>query len=249
MKKLLFVCDEDHYPQGGFEWIRQLHQQEPCVIKGLFFTAAAHDPAAGAGRFIRQCGDNAIQCYTVEKSHAEWQKTFWEQETRYADLLVFSQDLLYAGAATAQPNERMQDLLRWATCPVIAVPEDAPPPEHIIAAYDGSSQSMEALKTFCTLFPWSKDIPAQIVYIKDEPSDSIPQLELLTEYAHVHFTSVKILKLRWDSDKHFNTWVGCFRNPLLVTGAFGRSALSTTLRGSFIQKIIGHHLAPVFVAR
>lgn len=270
MKKILFVCDEDHYPHGGFEFIKHLHQQVPCVIKGLFFTAAAQDgelalphpeavsghPAAaiqykGAGpeRLINQCRNNGIQYYIVEKNHTAWQKAFWEQETRYADLLLFSQELLYADTAAAQPNARMQDLLRWATCPVIAVPEEVHPPEHLIVAYDGSDQSMQALKTFCNMFPGYKELPAQIVYIKDESDDSIPQLGLLTEYAHAHFKGVKILKLRWDSDKHFGTWIGCFKNPLLITGAFGRSALSTSLRGSFVKKIIDHHLAPVFVAR
>ncbi|MBO9595964.1 MAG: hypothetical protein J7599_23885 [Niabella sp.] len=264
MKKILFVCDENHYPQGAFEWIRELRRQEHLFVKGLFFnapaiTTAARHPAAGKGhrsrfsngepaRFIDQCRSCDISFQTVEKNNTEWQKDFWERESRYADLLIFSQELLYAGTTENQPNGYMQQLLRWANCPVLAVSENTGAPEHLLVAYDGSPQSMHALKQCCLLFPQYRELPVRIAYVKEEDSDHIPQLQLLTEYAQVHFTDVKILKLRWDSDKHFSTWVECFRNPLLVTGAFGRSALSTSFKESFVTKIITDHVAPVFIA-
>ncbi|MCD2421588.1 universal stress protein [Niabella pedocola] len=264
MKKILFVCDEHHYPQGAFEWIRELRKQEHLSVKGLFFkapaiTTATRHPAAGkedlphfsnqdTAQFMDQCRNSDISSHTVEKSNTEWQKAFWKHESRYADLLIFSQALLYAGTAAHQPNGYMQQLLRWANCPVLAVPENTGAPEQLLVAYDGSPQSMHALKQCCLLFPQYGQLPVRIAYVKEEDSDHIPQLQLLTEYAHAHFTDVKILKLHWDSDKHFSTWVECFRNPLLITGAFGRSALSTSFKESFVTKIITDHVAPVFIA-
>lgn len=264
MKKILLVWDENHYPQGAFEWIRELHKQESLFVKGLFFTAsdtapAARHPASGEEndlrfsirepeRFVIQCRSANISFNAVEKSKTEWQKAFWEQESRYADFLIFSQELLYADTAGSQPNSYMQQLFRWANCPVLAIPEKTIAPEHLLVAYDGSPQSMRALKQCCLLFPQYRELPVRIAYVKEEDSDSIPQLQLLTEYAHAHFTDVKILKLHWDSDKHFSTWIGCFRNPLLITGAFGRSALSTSFKESFVTKTITDHVAPVFIA-
>ncbi|MCF3108302.1 universal stress protein [Niabella sp. CC-SYL272] len=261
MKKILFVCDENHYPQGAFEWIKALRKQEAIQVKGLFFTAAGsiteHRPEAGGAPdfhsrepklFMDQCGSCDIPSQAIEKTKSDWQKSFWEQESRYADLLLFSQELLYAGISGNQPNSYMQQLLRWAACPVLAIPENTVATEHLLVAYDGSPQSIHALKQCCLLFPQYRELPVRIAYVKEEDSDSIPQLQLLTEYALAHFTNVRILKLHWDSEKHFSTWVECFRNPLLVTGAFGRSALSASFRESFITSIIRGHVAPVFIA-
>ncbi|WP_300601272.1 universal stress protein [Niabella sp.] len=264
MKKILFVCDENHYSPAAFEWIKALRKQEPLLVKGLFFKTGnvpgSMHPAAGDAEntlgfssrdpehFIDQCQKHGISFYAVEKNKIDWQKAFWEEETRYADLLIFSQDLLYAGTNGSQPNSYMQQLLRWAVCPVISVPDNAVPPEHLLVAYDGSAQSMQALKQCCLLFPHYRELPVRIAYVKEEDSNNIPGVQLLTEYAEAHFTNVKIQKLHWDSDKHFSTWVGCFRNPLLISGAFGRSALSTAFKESFVTKIIADHVAPVFMA-
>ncbi|MBZ4191319.1 hypothetical protein [Niabella beijingensis] len=255
MKKILFVCNTQHYPHGAFEFIKQLRQQESLFVKGIFFTPATPSGTAplpednSPERFVNQCKSHDIDYRVVEKNDDAWSRSFWVRETHYADLLVFSQELLYAGADKVQPNAYMQELLHWTGCPAIAVRENGHPPEQLIAAYDGTRQSIEALRSFCTLFPQYKKLPAQIIYVKDEPSNRIPHRQLLEEYAAAHFATLKILKLHWSSKKHFTTWIECFKNPLLIAGAYGRPALSVAFRNSFVETTIRNQLATVFIAR
>ena len=39
MKKILFLCDGDNFPQGAFRFIQQLRDTEAIYAKGLFFTS------------------------------------------------------------------------------------------------------------------------------------------------------------------------------------------------------------------
>lgn len=190
MKKILFVCDGENYSYGSFEFIKLIHLHEPVYVKGLFFptmkkASLSYDSYApgvydellesrqeaerkGIEQFINQCKTHNIQCLEVKKDAASWNKDFWEKETRYADLMVISQELLGANLNSLQPNTHMLELLRWADCPVLTVPETALPPEHIIGATDGSAESMHALTQFCKMFPQYSALPAKFVYVKNE---------------------------------------------------------------------------------
>ena len=38
MKKILLLCDGDHFPAGAVRLIRQMRENEPIYVKGMFFT-------------------------------------------------------------------------------------------------------------------------------------------------------------------------------------------------------------------
>src|SRR5664279_525074 len=38
MKKILLLCDGDHFPSGAVRFIRQMRESEPIYVKGIFFT-------------------------------------------------------------------------------------------------------------------------------------------------------------------------------------------------------------------
>lgn len=37
MKKILLLCDGDNFPKGAFRFIKNIREEEPVLVKGLFF--------------------------------------------------------------------------------------------------------------------------------------------------------------------------------------------------------------------
>ncbi|MCF3107634.1 hypothetical protein LL912_02465 [Niabella sp. CC-SYL272] len=271
MKKILFVCDGDNYSHEAFEFIKLIQQHESVLAKGIFFStieitelryasypldinnelpdAENGIPPQVTERFVNQCKANHIQYLVDEKTAADWNREFWEKESRFADLMIVSQKMLCANIEAKQPNMYMLELLRWTDCPVLTVPEKKISVEQIIGAYDGSEECMHALTAFCKIFPQYSHLPASFVYIKDENSDAIPDLALLEEYVNAHFKNVEIKKLHWEHKQLFTTWVECHKNSVIIAGSFGRSAVSNFFQKSFAEQAIQEQVAPIFLAR
>ncbi len=269
MKKILFVCDGDNFSNGAIEFIKQLRDNEPLSVKGLFFEPidfqelipVSFIPIAepyvklkkeekklvkkSMEKFVNACESNNINFHADENKEVD--KDLLIKESRFADLLVMSEELFCSNLTDRQPNIFMKEILQSAECPVIVVPENFNRLVRIVVAYDGKKESMLALKQFCNLLPQFTDLPTEFVYIKDEESDEIPDEGLLKEYVKAHFNSTSVFKLHFDAKKYFATWAEMRKNMLLVAGSFGRPALSSLLHSSFAGQIISDHKMPVFI--
>ena len=123
-------------------------------------------------------------------------------------------------------------------------PQEGP----IIVAFDGKKESVFALKQFSNLFPEYDELPIEFVYIKDEETDDVPDMDLLKEYTNAHYDASNITKLHFHPGKSFNAWLKNKKNTLLISGSFSRSGASMLLRRSFVEKIIKNNTGPVFIA-
>ena len=272
MKKIVFLCDGDNFSQGAFELIKSINENEPVLVKGIFFAPinfqqlinVSYIPIAkpfneleekekkrvvdSMQKFIDQCLLNNIR-YTLSEEEEGWDKDLIIKETLYADSVVISEELFCSDIMSYQPNVYMKELLHSAECPILVVPENYAPPERIVVAYDGKKESILALKQFCYLFPHFTELPTEFVYIKNEKNNEIPQADLLKEYAKAHFSSSGIEKLHYEAKEYFSNWVvSKKKNILLVTGSYGRSAVSDLMHRSFAEQIIHDHKIPIFIA-
>jgi hypothetical protein len=271
MKKILFLCDGDNFSEASFELIKQLSVQETISVKGLFFTPIEVDQLAtmdfipiaepyarlkekekiliqkSQQRFVQAC-DNAGLRHQVHSYTNEWSREIVEKESRYADLVVISGELFYRDTPDRQPNYFMEETLRLAECPAIVVPENFRAIERVAIAYDGKKESMFALRQFANLFPNLMELPADIVHIRNDEDEEIPDRDLLLEYTKAHFEAQYTSKLHFNPKKNFASWLDDKKNVLLVTGSFSRSAFSNLLRASFTKEIISRHSCPIFIA-
>jgi hypothetical protein len=271
MKKILFLCDGDNFPKGAFEFIKKLSGTESLVIKGLFFTPIDIAQLAPAGylplaeplakfrelekevvkksqaHFNQECEAFGLR-HQVHSYTTEWNSEILEKESRYADLAVISEELFCCDALDKQPNYFMEETLRMAECPVIVVPENFHAIERIAIAYDGKKESMFALKQFANLFPDLLELPTEIVNIKDDKTDEIPDRDLLSEYTSAHFEAQYTSKLHFDPKKYFSSWLENKKNIFLVTGSFARSSFSNMFKESFAKEVISKHTCPIFIA-
>ena len=268
---MLFVCDGDHFPEGAFKFIKSLQGIEPVSLKGMFFTGIALQQLISPGytafaapfvrlreeekqslikskaRFVDQCVSYGIR-YNIEEYEDGWDKDQFIKETRFADLAVISEQLFCKEILDDQPNTLMEEALRIAECPVMIIPEAFSSVDRIVVAYDGKKESAFALKQFTHLFTQYDELPIELVYVKDDESNEVPDMHLLKEYTNAHFDAGNITKLHFHADGSFSKWLEGKRDTLLVAGSFSRSGASMLFKPSFVNPIIKKSSIPVFIA-
>jgi hypothetical protein len=271
MKQLLIIGAGHQFPKGPFAFLRSIQEKERVHARGLFFRPVDYSALAAAGAsnnivpfmelednekelianhkalFARQCEQAHIP-YSLHDNDSEWNKHLLVKESRFADLILISGDNFYAETDNNQPNPYLREALLHAECPVLVIPEDFTGIQHLFMAYDGSRESIYAIKQFCNLFPSLIDLPTEILYIHRDAGNHIPDLENLQQFTRLKFECMSFSKLQFNAAEYFATWISEKKNVLLVSGSFGRSPLSYIGKQSFAEDIIHDHRLPIFIA-
>jgi len=271
MKKIIFACDGNNFPKAAFEFVKELQKTEPLLLTGtflqsihfvemlpgLFATFAGHTTAFMEEEkvefkntihlFEEMCQRNGIE-YRVHEDSNNWGMDDLLKETRFADLMVMSEELFCTNINMTEPNSFMQRAIHKSECPVMLFPEIYKPLKKIVFAYDGKKESLFALKQFCNLFPQYSHLETKIVYSKPGHDDELPDMMYIEEYAGRHFSNLQFEKLSFNGRKYFADWAKEENDILIISGAYGRSGLSTAINKSFVEKLIEEHHVPVFIA-
>jgi hypothetical protein len=195
-------------------------------------------------RFEKLCKDNNIN-YVVHKDFYDFALSGLKKESRFADLLILGSEVFYRQMAS---TEYLNDALNNVACPVLLVPEKFDFPESIILAYDGSEDSVFAIKQFAYLFPELTTRQTLLVYANEDAEKGFPDKIQIEELVSRHFSNLTFFRLNLNPKKYFSEWVAEKKSAMLVSGSYGRSGLSLLFRKSFINDIINDHCVPVFIA-
>jgi hypothetical protein len=271
MKKILMLCDGDNFPSGAVQFIKNMREQGPLYVKGLFITPVditemipvGFMPVSGPyvklkeeeRQLVKKSQDKFVDAfknigikYEIHPQIGEWNHNLFVRESRFADLVVISEELFCSSSMESQPNYFMVEALRASECPVVVVPENFKSIERLAFAYDGGKECMHAIKQFVYLFPELADLPTHFVHIKEEEADEIPEKGLLGEYTYSHFEAQYTSKLHFDPKRYLTSWLENKKNVFLVSGSFSRSAVSNTFKKSFVEHVIEEHTCPLFIA-
>jgi nucleotide-binding universal stress UspA family protein len=272
MKKILLAFDGTHFSEGAFEFARRMNESSPILVTGVFlpqvdyanvwsyaggtagnlFIPLLEDEEAGAvqkniAMFESLCQKNNID-YRVHKKFLDFALPGLKKETRYADLLIIGSESFYENLGINQPNESLKDALHASECPVLVVPEKFQFPESNVLTFNGSDDSVYAIKQFTYLFPELCRNTTLLVYAKEESGEELPDELYIEELAARHFPDLTLIKLPLDPKQYFNTWVTDRKGAILISGAFSRSVFSQMFKKSFITDVIRDHKLPVFIA-
>jgi hypothetical protein len=272
MKKILLACDGINFPEGAFEFVRQLNKFSPIFLTGIFmpqvsfaslwsYSSAMAGPEVGylldseddekikqnISLFESLCQDNSI-AYGVHKDYNDLAIPEIHRESRFADLLILSGEKFYQDILAAESFHYLTEAIKDAECPVMVLPEKCSFPSENIIAYDGSASAVYALKQFGYLFPELAKLKTTILFLDDDGTADIPHQKLLSELVQQHYADPYFAKLSGYTEHDFTTWLTEKKGVLLVAGAFGRSSVSQMFHKSFLSDVIAAHMLPVFVA-
>ena len=269
MKKIIIAFDGTHFSEGAFEFAHKLNELRPILLAGIFLPqtdianvwsyAPADDDSMplieseeaavveqNIERFKKLCKRHAIECM-VHKYPFDFLFPELGRESRYADVLILGSELFYQDMGRGITGDYLKSALHNVKCPVIIVPEKFAFPKNIILAYDGTDDSIYAIKQFAYLFPELTSLQTLLVYANDN-GGSVPEKLLIKELAGRHFRNLTIMTLDLNPKKYFASWVEAKQSPILVSGSYGRSGFSLLFRRSFVKEIIADHTLPVFIA-
>jgi hypothetical protein len=275
MKKVLLAFDGSNFSEGAFEFARRLNDFEPILVTGVFMPQVdyanlwSYASAANVGinsafiplseeedadlveknilHFEELCQKNGI-AYRVHESLFDFALPELKKESRFADLVVLSGELFYKGILESNQVSYLKDAIHATESPVLIVPEKYEFPTTNVLAYDGSGESVYALKQFAYLFPELATNPTLLVYAEDDEDKEFPSKQHIIELATQHYTDLTFYKLELNPRKFFNTWIRDKKGSILISGALSRSAFSQLFKKSFVSDIIADHKVPVFIA-
>jgi nucleotide-binding universal stress UspA family protein len=271
MKKVIIAFDGSNFSEAAFEFARTLNELKPLLLTGVFLPQAdlfnSWSYADGIGGlyvpltesresdlvktsielFEKRCQGNGID-FRVHDDFYDFAIPELKKESRYADLLIIGSEKFYENAGGHSPNQYLKFALQDVQCPVLLVPEKFEFPENIILAYDGSEDSVFAIKQFAYLFPELSKKESFLLYVSEDPDDDFPDKIQMEELAARHFKNLTLWKLDINPNKHLRKWLSDKSTSLLVSGSYGRSGISQLFSRSFMKDVIADHRLPVFIA-
>jgi hypothetical protein len=271
MIQVLVVIAGHQLPQGPLSFLHAMQENDRVHAKGLFFFPADVSAlaAASAGNnivpimqledseketmannktlFARKCEQHFIP-FTIHENDKAWDRNLLIKESRFADLILISGELFYAGIHQSQPNQYLHQVLHNAECPVLVVPENFSSIRQVLMAYDGSPESLYAIKQFCYLFPALIDLPTEVIYVSENAGIPIPDIERIKQFTRLKLDAMSFDNLTFNASECFSTWISEKKDVLLVSGSFSRSAFSYLAKRSFTADMIRDHKMPVFIA-
>ncbi|HVX26704.1 MAG TPA: hypothetical protein VHB70_10200 [Parafilimonas sp.] len=273
MKKILLAVAENKLPEAAFDFICHLNETNPVLLTGVFLRELVYslEPALGyyggmgmpvysseTEALMREDVDKQINWFTAacQKNNIEYRVHDdtdnliiheLKKESRFADLLIISEDAFYHLTDAAEPGEYLKSILHVAECPVLIVPEKFEYPENVIFAYDGSESSVYALKQFSYVLNELCNKEAMVAYEGSEEGRSMPDEILIHELAARHFSALNFVRLDKDLFR-LSAWVKAQRSPMLIAGSYGRAGFSEVFKKSFVDNILKEHKLPVFIA-
>jgi hypothetical protein len=138
-------------------------------------------------------------------------------QTRYADLLVLSQETYLASVAGPHPLP-VSKVLEACSCPVFVLPSQPADLEQVVMTFDGSARAMGGIKQFTYLLDGlAQKLPITILSTYNHNTE-LPASEekLFIEYLKQHFSNVALHRLTEGSEHTLLSAVGLNERALVV---------------------------------
>ena len=171
------------------------------------------------------------------------------KEANFADLIYIGIKTFFHFETSSKPGETIMRILKHASCPVAAIPENIEFPENVIVALDYSKESARGLREFVDLYE-DKDIFSNVdFYLVSAGSKA--------EFEPLHTRALRYLKA------HGLTAISIIRDgkpsqvileeakkrmpSAIILGAYGQKGITRLFYGSTTKKIVEDGSIPVVV--
>ncbi|MCW3123845.1 MAG: hypothetical protein JWQ38_3337 [Flavipsychrobacter sp.] len=272
MKKILLAFDGNHFSENIFETLKEINKHQPVLAVGFFLPAVDYTELlysfggvpsgpiyiaeAMPGnpeivekniiKFEQLCAEHGIQC-AVHEDYTRPVMATIQEETRFADLLLIDGKTFYENSDKEVHHEYITNTLHKSECPVMVIPGRYSQPQSIIFTYDGSEQSVFAIKQFYYLFPFYSEIRVFLVNFSSAKTD-LPQRDHIYELLQCYYKNITITKLNIHSKEEIEHWLESNNSPIFVTGSHGRSLFSEFIHHSFASTLIKNNNHFIFTA-
>ena len=200
-----------------------------------------------ANDFETVCNAEGMVCDVHHDEQVALQELI--HESLFADLLIIDRKETLTHYEEAIPTRFTRDLLTEAHCPVLLVPSVYQPAEQILLLYDGTPDSIYALRMFSYVCSAIKYLPTTLVHVAEQGNKSPADAILLKEFLKRHFPAATLHLLRGNAEMAILQFLTAqTATSLVVLGAYGRGNISRWMRPSMADRLLEQFELPLFIA-
>lgn len=169
-------------------------------------------------------------------------------EAQRHDLVLLGRQTHFRFESQDSPDDVLQQLIRHAPRPVVAVPLKPEGGRGIVIAYDGSLQAARAVQAFQAT-GLGVGRPVHVVHIGNGSGAGSPPACRAVEFLTAHGIAASVHDVR-AADSVAHALVGACRDlraGLVVMGAYGRSTLYEFFLGSVTRTMLAESPVPLFL--
>ncbi len=222
-------------PQGYDEHIKKENELFKDVRKKTSYEIAA---------FKRQCKKQKINCSgKVFEGRPDF---ILEEESLYYDLIITGLRNRFHFETKKEPEKPVTDFIKNAQTPILTVPKNYREVNNVLFAFDGSQQSLQAIKSFLMLMR-DKNYNLMVLIHNSNQQKAKSALNKLDAYLQNH-QNLLVEKVHTKNslvhtfDKEFLS-----KTDLVVCGKNSQSFMQHLYVGSFTKHLINLNKIPVFI--
>ena len=184
------------------------------------------------------CDDDKVKCY-------------FEQDVSLKKLVDLSTDADWIVADSHDDFRKysLKDILEKVKCPISLISASATKIKTVILLYDGSDDSLLAIKIYSKLFPKLCKKKTYLVTINEKEKIRKKQRELILHKLEKRFSDLEIVSLTGKLEKKLIEFLDDYtENAMVVMGAYGRSTISLLFRPSLSNIVLNQSSTSLFIA-
>ncbi len=277
MQKILLLIDQEGFNKSAFEFGCYLAKMNRSALTGVFMVPEPSVSATYPNRYFVE-GDAIPVLLADDSSEEKWRtqlennkKEFaiacskkgirWNEytqpihsvdelvnETRFTDLLIVNACSSFDKTSQTPPSDCVKEILYRSECPVVIAPLNFTGIDEVLFAYDGSASAVYAMKQFTYLFPELSDTKAVFLEVNEKGEAAITDQEKIGDYLKMHYSAIGFHILYGKASDELFSYLLDKKNIFVVTGAYGRSLVSSILRRSTAELLLKATNLPVFIA-
>lgn len=171
------------------------------------------------------------------------------RETLFSDLLIIQNNETFRHYSEAAPTNFIVQLLESSECSVLLVPNYFRVPERIVFLYDGTPQSVFAIKHFTYLLGRLK-LPIQVLSdVSYKEEKELPKRPLFLEWLQHHYNRFDYKVLQGKAEEEIvDELKSELKHCIVVMGAYGRGFISRVIHSSLADIVVKKLNLPIFVS-
>lgn len=246
MEKILLLVGRSGIDRSALDFACFLADLTTSKLTALFID---HETSLGENKsaFALACNNKGIRWEDDHKTISDVEDII--VESRFADVLIVGGESTLSEHSESAPTQFVKEILSRSECPVIVAPLQFNGIEEIVLAYDASPSAVYSIKQFTYLFPQLSETRIIFLQINPDESSNITHHEKIRDYLKMHYSAIGFHVLHGikAEDELFGYLLNK-KNVFVVTGAYGRTLVSSLFKRSTAELLLKTTSLPVFIA-
>lgn len=189
------------------------------------------------------CEEAGVPCETTQASGVVSRVII--EHSGLADLIVMGRGGEHNEWLDGLIGSTAEAVIRRSELPVLITATPEPGQQRILAAYDGSPHSQNALRTAVAFAEmWKTSL--NVLVVGDDSNHAAVEV---SGYLQAHEVKGTVLEAKGDSGEQIVDFAKSTEADLIVMGAYGHSKVRELVVGSTTTYVINHAACPVLLAR